>query len=216
MTYGFTVHELKWLHTYFFNHAFSVQFGVSHKMAVSLQRAVSQESVLCYSSCTWHSWRMLWKDMAATCHHMQKTISNTFAVDLHNDATAAAKQLEWGVSAISDWTVSSRLKLNHTKTKLLWFSTPQTLKKCSNVSITVDSAIINPVSSARSLSVVLDSELKLARHVLSVCRSCYYQCRQSCHILISAWLRQLRNENITLGKFVHELTTYLFHVSYNL
>ena len=41
---------------------------------------------------------------------------------------------------------------------------------------------INPTTTARSPGVVLDEELKLSKHVASVCRSRYYQLRQLRHI----------------------------------
>ena len=42
--------------------------------------------------------------------------------------------------------------------------------------------VINPVKSVKSLGVTFDDELKLAKHVKTVCRSSYYQIRQFKHI----------------------------------
>ena len=67
-------------------------------------------------------------------------------------------------------------------------------KKSTKVSITVVSVAIHPVSSARSLSVlVLDDELRLVKHAASLCRSCYnsfVSCVTSVDILDSILLRQ--------------------------
>ena len=48
--------------------------------------------------------------------------------------------------------------------------------------VSIDSVAINPVESAKSFGVIFDDELKLAKHVVTVCRSSYYQIRQLKHI----------------------------------
>ena len=52
------------------------------------------------------------------------------------------------------------------------------LIKLRSASVRIDSVAINPVKSVNSLGVILDDELKLAKHVATVCRSSYYQMRQ--------------------------------------
>ena len=64
----------------------------------------------------------------------------------------------------------------------MWLSTRHELKKLRPASVSIDSTAINPVKSARCLGVILDDELKLAKHVATVCRSSYYQIRQLKHI----------------------------------
>ena len=64
----------------------------------------------------------------------------------------------------------------------MWSSTRHGLKKLQPASVSIDSVAVNPVKPAKSLGVILDDELKLAKHVAMSCRSSYYQIWQLKHI----------------------------------
>ena len=77
---------------------------------------------------------------------------------------------------MSDWMTSNRLKLNPKKAEILKLRDITYLKMFNNVFTTIDTETSNQFSSVPSLVVVLDDE-----YVSSLCRSCYYECRQLRH-----------------------------------
>jgi hypothetical protein len=71
-----------------------------------------------------------------------------------------------------------RLRLNPTKTQIMWLGSKQQLEKVVNKDINTLSTSLHAVDSARDLGVVLDSQLTMAAHVSMVCQTGYYQLRQ--------------------------------------
>ena len=72
---------------------------------------------------------------------------------------------------------SNQLKLNPSKTELIWF-----YSGCRHLSF-VENDIepfgnhIAPVHTVRDLGVMLDSNMTMSQHVLRVCQNCYFQIR---------------------------------------
>ena len=79
---------------------------------------------------------------------------------------------------INDWMRASRLRLNPSKTQVMWLGTKQQLDKITIKDIPLLSTIVTVVDSARNLGVSIDSQLSMDVHVAAVCRSGYYQLRQ--------------------------------------
>ena len=73
---------------------------------------------------------------------------------------------------------ASRLRLNPSKTQVMWLGTKQQLDKITIKDIPLLSTIVTVVDSARNLGVSIDSQLSMDVHVAAVCRSGYYQLRQ--------------------------------------
>ena len=67
--------------------------------------------------------------------------------------------------------VSNRLKLNPSKTELMWFRPKHGLEKLLLGTVNINFVAINPVKSAKSLGVAVDHGLKLVNHIATVCRS---------------------------------------------
>ena len=114
--------------------------------------------------------------------HMYADDNQTYVHCRHPDVSAAASKVETCIKEINDWMDSIRLKLNPSKTELVWFSTRQGFNKFTRVTVEVRSATIDPVKYAKSLGVTLDEKLKLSKHVSNVTSSCFYQIRQLKHI----------------------------------
>jgi len=70
---------------------------------------------------------------------------------------------------------ASRLRLNPSKTQVMWLGTKQQLDKITIKHILLLSTIVIVVDSARNLGVSIDSQLSMDVHVDAVCRSGYYQ-----------------------------------------
>jgi len=94
------------------------------------------------------------------------------------DAVTAVDHLSICVTDISDWMTASRLRLNPTKTQVMWLGSSQQLDKIAIRELPLLSTHVTVVDTARDLGVVLDRQLSLDTRVTAVCRSDYYQLRQ--------------------------------------
>ena len=76
------------------------------------------------------------------------------------------------------WMSASRLRLNASKTQVLWLGSRHNIDRLTVREVPVLSSTVGVVGSGRDLGVVIDSQLSMADHVASVCRSEYYHLRQ--------------------------------------
>ena len=79
------------------------------------------------------------------------------------------------------------LSLNPSKTEFLLIGLPQQLKKINNPKIHLglpNGVVLSPVTSARNLGVIFDSNITFSQHISSVSKSCFYHIRD---------LRRIRN-----------------------
>jgi len=82
------------------------------------------------------------------------------------------------LSDVNAWLSCSTLRLNASKTHIMWLGSSQLLDKIVICKVQVTSACITVSDTARDLGVIIDSRLTMADHVAAVCHSCYYQLRQ--------------------------------------
>ena len=73
---------------------------------------------------------------------------------------------------------SNRLRLNPSKTELVWLGTSRRLQHCDGFNMTVCGADVRPVDCVRDLGVLIDSNMTLSNHVNNVAGICFYQLRQ--------------------------------------
>jgi hypothetical protein len=93
--------------------------------------------------------------------------------------------LEQTISKVSDWMSSNFLSLNPSKTEFLLIGLPQQLKKIKSPLIHLPNGVtLSPVTSARNLGVIFDSNLNFSQHISSVSKSCFFHIRD---------LRRIRN-----------------------
>jgi len=81
---------------------------------------------------------------------------------------------------LSDWMMSHRLKLNQDKTEFLWLGTVGQLAKLrdSRTVLVLSDYVIRALDEARSLGVIIDSELSMKRQAQMVSRSRFFQLRE--------------------------------------
>ncbi len=79
---------------------------------------------------------------------------------------------------VNDWFSASRLRLNPSKTQVLWLGPKYGISRLTVREIPVVTASVQVSDSARVLGVMVDSQLSMADQVSSLCRSAYYQLRQ--------------------------------------
>ena len=74
---------------------------------------------------------------------------------------------------------SNRLRLNPSKTELIWLGTSRRLQHCGGFNMTVCGADVRPVNCVRDLGVLIDSNMTRSNHVNNhVAGICFYQLRQ--------------------------------------
>ena len=75
------------------------------------------------------------------------------------------------ISDIQRWMCENSLKLNNSKTELLFFGSPRNMKKLESMDIhfTVGTDVITPSATARNLGVIQDNSLTMKPHVSRVC-----------------------------------------------
>ena len=97
-----------------------------------------------------------------------------------SDLQQAKDKLVSCVREVQVWCASMRLRLNPSKTELIWFyrgsRDVHPLSGCS-LQLDPDCSII-PVKTVRDLGVILDGALKMNAHITSVTRSCFYHLRR--------------------------------------
>ena len=76
--------------------------------------------------------------------------------------------------SVSRWMSSNRLKLNPSKTELIWFYSDRRQLSFVENEIELFGSRIAPVHTVRDLGVMLDSNMTMSQHVLRVCQNCYF------------------------------------------
>jgi len=91
-----------------------------------------------------------------------------------SEVHSAIDQLSSCLHEVDVWMSSSRLRLNASKTRVLWLGSRHNIDRLTVHEVPVLSSTVGVVGSARDLGVVTDSRLSMVDHVASVCRSPYY------------------------------------------
>jgi len=110
-------------------------------------------------------------------HQYADDIQLYISVPVH-DTTLPVQRFSACVADVNDWLRASRLRLNATKTQVMWLSSPQQISQVDVSHVPVLSELIKVVESARDLDVVIDSHLSLSAYVATLCRSGFYHLRQ--------------------------------------
>ena len=74
------------------------------------------------------------------------------------------------------------LKQNAEKTEVIVFTSERNAGLVNDISVTFAVSDIKPSSCVRNLGAWLDSRMDIERHVNSICKSCFGQIQQICHI----------------------------------
>jgi len=88
-----------------------------------------------------------------------------------SDVRVAVYSFAVCVHGINEWMRVSWLRLNPTKTQVMWLGSGQQLKYVDINDIPVLSTTVSVVESARDLEVILDSRLTLSANVAALCRA---------------------------------------------
>ena len=96
-----------------------------------------------------------------------------------NNLEQAMVKFEACLEDIVQWSSQRRLKLNPTKTELIWLDRAHAIERLpQQPRLRTSSNDLTSSSSVRVLGVIIDSRLTLVTHVSIVARNCFYQLRR--------------------------------------
>jgi Reverse transcriptase (RNA-dependent DNA polymerase) len=95
-----------------------------------------------------------------------------------SDASAAVDRLSACLADVNRSLSASRLRLNLSKTQVMWLGSHQQLQQVDISEISVLATVVRVTEVARDLGVMTNSEMSLAAHVSAVRRSGFHQLRQ--------------------------------------
>ena len=177
---------LSWFQSYLSARSFKVSLNGTESPNFQLFYGVPQGSVLGpllftlyttpLSSLISHS---------AVNHHLYADDTQLFISFSASKFSANILRLQDTISNVSAWMSSNMLSLNHSKTEFLLIGLPKQLSKIHNPVIQMSPDVsISPVSAARNLGVILDSNLSMSEHISAVSKACLFHIRD---------LRRIRN-----------------------
>jgi hypothetical protein len=113
------------------------------------------------------------------------------------DMDSLVQRMGTCIEAIRDWMSRNRLRLNSSKTEIIWLGSEKRLAKCSIRPLIISGSIVQPASAVRNLGIIFDSAMSFSDHASQLAGRCYYYLRQirgirrsltvdSCHALVRA------------------------------
>ena len=97
---------------------------------------------------------------------------------LQTTCSSLVERMSTCIAEIKNWMASNRLKLNPSKTEVIWLGSTYRLKHCPDEELQIAGTYIKPSTHVRNLGVMIDNNLSLQAHVSHVTRTCLYQLRQ--------------------------------------
>ena len=82
------------------------------------------------------------------------------------------------IEHVNAWMSSNRLRLNPSKTELIWLGSSRRLHHCPADKVKISDAEIQPTESVRDLGVLIDSAMTLTTHVNHLVGVCFFHLRQ--------------------------------------
>ena len=177
--YGISGHVLSWIESYLTGRSQFVRFNGETSGTTMVTSGVPQGSVLgpilfiAYSA-----------EVIGIVEQHGFNV-HAFADDLQvyghaaqHEAAVLAERMSACIENVKAWMSSNRLRLNPSKTELIWLGSSRRLHHCSSTGMRVSGVDLQPVDCVRDLGVLIDSGMTLARHVNYISGVCFFQLRQ--------------------------------------
>jgi len=162
---------LRWIQSFLTNRTQQVAFNAQLSSKQQLLFGVPQGSVL---------GRLLYRLYTAELQeltlrhglHIHQYATTAMSVSV-SEVPTAVHSFAVCIHDVNEWMRASRLRLNPTKTQVMWLGSGHQLKHVDLNDIPLLSTSVQVVESARDLGVILDSRLTLSAHVSALCRAGY-------------------------------------------
>ncbi len=177
--FGLTGDVLLWMTSFLTDRTQQIHYNGSFSPTKPIRDGVPQGSVL--GPVLFNMYTADLEDIVESHHlrfHQYADDCQVYVSVPTEEATTAATSLSFCVAAIDEWLKDYHLRLNPSKTLVLWLGSRQQIAKVSVKEVNILSSIVPIVDTARDLGVVLDSQLSMSAHVTAVCRSAYSFLRQ--------------------------------------
>jgi hypothetical protein len=177
--FGISGTVLAWVKSYLTSRSFYVQVRDSQSLVYQLLYGVPQGSVLgplLFILYTTPLSTIISK--SSVHHHLYADDTQLFISFSSNKFLENVSLLENTIAEVSSWMSANLLMLNPSKTEFLLIGLPKQLSKIENPSLSMTPTVtLSPVSSARNLGVLFDSNLSLSDHISSIIKSCLFHVR---------------------------------------
>src|SRR6218665_1056106 len=188
-TYGIRSTVLDWLRSYLCDRRQTILFHGVFSTVRSLSCGVHQGSVL--GPLLFLLYTADLGELAASLglsSHFYADDSQLYTWGPPSTVAQQRRRMELGVERIAEWMGSNRLRLNPEKTDFRWFATCRRCIHLDTAELIVCGALVRPSTSVHDLSVLLESDLSMRRHVAWTIGCCFLQLRliRSCIKLFAA------------------------------
>jgi len=112
-------------------------------------------------------------------------------ISMHPDPNLAVTALTTWMEEIKVWMNDNFLKLNESKTELLFVGTPAGLLTFNNSSLITDYDFITPSSQVHNLGVIFDPELMFDAHIKMISKTAFFHLRNISRLRSSLLLSDL-------------------------
>ena len=177
--YGITGRVIEWIQSYLTGRTQFVRFNGTTSQTMAVTSGVPQGSVLgpvlfiAYSAGV----------INIVEHHGLR--AHGYADDLQvyghaaqDEVSSLVVRMVACIEHVKSWTTSNRLRLNLSKTELIWLGSSRRLHHCPADKVRISDAETQPVESVRDLGVLIDGAMTLTTHVNHLVSTCFFQLRQ--------------------------------------
>ena len=95
-----------------------------------------------------------------------------------DDVSSLVVRMVACIEHVKSWMTSNRLRLNPSKTELIWLGSSRRLHHCPADKVRISDADIQPVESVRDLGVLIDGAMTLTTHVNHLVGTWFFQLQQ--------------------------------------
>ena len=197
--FGVNGMPLKWISSYLENRSQYVMLNGIESPINVLQAGVPQGSVL--GPILFSAFIAPLSDLVESFkvdHHQYADDANLYHSFSAPDQQNCINHMSLCLDSVNNWFLTNGLLVNPSKSDSMYVGTTSQINKINASGVVMGGTAVPLSDSIKSLGVIIDNQLTLEKHVLNVCRSCYY------HIKGLRSLRPSLNDNTaeTVGRSI--------------